>query len=108
MESLTALSTNLYHLTMSSNPIAMVSGYRHYLVTKMVELRALDEFIITDEERMEDVGFGLRFRALSPFMRLYIPEFKEDMNAEEHLFQVDLEIYKLKRLYEKNSPSIRI
>lgn len=73
-----------------------------------MNLRALDEYIITDEERMEDVGFGLRFRALSPFMRLYIPEFKEDINAEQHLFQVELEIYKLKRLFEKNSPAIRI
>ena len=59
-----------------------MSGYRHYCVTKLSSLKALDEYIITDEERMEDVGFGLRFRALSPFMRLYIPEFKEDLNAE--------------------------
>ncbi|CDW85131.1 leucine-rich repeat and iq domain-containing protein 3 [Stylonychia lemnae] len=108
LESLTSLSDTLYHLTLSNNPISQVSGYRHYLVTKLSGLKALDEYIITDEERMEDVGFGLRFRALSPFMRLYIPEFKEDLNAEQHLFQVELEIYKLKRLFEKNSPSIRI
>jgi hypothetical protein len=50
------------------------------------ELRALDEYIVTDEERMDDVGHGLRFRALSPFMRLYTPEFKENLNAEQHLF----------------------
>lgn len=82
LESLTALSDTLYHLTLSNNPISQVSGYRHYCVTKLTALKALDEYIITDEERMEDVGFGLRFRALSPFMRLYIPEFKEDLNAE--------------------------
>jgi CDP-glycerol glycerophosphotransferase (TagB/SpsB family) len=41
-------------------------------------------------------------------MRLYAPDFKEGLTAEQHVFQVDLEIYKLKRLFEKNSPSIRI
>jgi hypothetical protein len=41
-------------------------------------------------------------------MRLYAPDFKEGLTAEQHLFQVDLELYKLKRLFEKNSPSIRI
>jgi hypothetical protein len=46
------------------------------------ELKALDEYIVTDEERMDDVGHGVRFKALSPFMRLYIPEFKEGLNAE--------------------------
>lgn len=77
-------------------------------MTKIPSLKALDDFIITDEERMEDVGHGVRFKALSQFMRLYAPDFKEGLTAEQHLFQVDLELYKLKRLFEKNSPSIRI
>lgn len=77
-------------------------------MTKIPGLKALDDYIITDEERMEDVGHGIRFKALSQFMRLYAPDFKEGLTAEQHIFQVDLEIYKLKRLFEKNSPSIRI
>jgi hypothetical protein len=88
--------------------VVQTPGYRHFLVTKIPGLLALDDYIITDEERMEDVGHGVRFKALSQFMRLYAPEFKEGLTAEQHLFQVDLEIYKLRRLYEKNSPSIRI
>lgn len=50
-------------------------------MTKLEQLRALDEYIVTDEEKMDDVGYSLRFRALSPFMRLHIPEFKEGLNA---------------------------
>jgi len=93
---------------MINNPVVQTAGYRHFMVTKMPGLLALDDYIITDEERMEDVGHGVRFKALSQFMRLFAPEFKEGLTAEQHLFQVDLEIYKLRRLYEKNSPSIRI
>ena len=74
----------------------------------MTSLKALDEYIITDEERIDDAGFGARFRALSPYMRIYVPEFIEGLTADEHLFQIDIEIYKLKRLFERNSPSIRI
>lgn len=81
MENLGALEESLYHLVLSNNPVCITSGYRHYLVTKLKNLKALDDFIVTDEERMDDVGFSLRFRALSPFMRLYIPEFKEGLNA---------------------------
>jgi Leucine-rich repeat (LRR) protein len=107
LENLTGISS-LYHLTLLNNPVVQTAGYRHFMVTKMPGLLALDDFIITDEERMEDVGHGVRFKALSQFMRLFAPEFKEGLTAEQHLFQVDLEIYKLRRLYEKNSPSIRI
>ena len=107
LESLTAIQS-LYHLTLLNNPIVQTPGYRHYMVTKIPGLKALDDYIITDEERMDDVGHGVRFKALSQFMRLYAPDFKEGLTAEQHVFQVDLEIYKLKRLFEKNSPSIRI
>ena len=58
---------------------------------------------------MDDLAHGgVRFKAMSAFMRLFIPDFKEGLTADQHLFQIDLEIYKLKRLFERNSPSIRI
>jgi Leucine-rich repeat len=64
LESLTAIQS-LYHLTMLNNPVVQTPGYRHFLVTKIPGLLALDDYIITDEERMEDVGHGVRFKALS-------------------------------------------
>src|SRR5690606_6250220 len=82
LEALTSLSDRIYHLSLSNNPICQVSGYRHYLVTKLWSLSALDDLIVTDEERMNDIGYSLRFRALSPFMRLYTPEFKQGLNAQ--------------------------
>ena len=85
LESLTAIPS-LYHLTLLNNPVVQTPGYRHFLVTKMPTLLALDDYIITDEERMEDVGHGIRFKALSQFMRLYAPDFKEGLTAEQHIF----------------------
>jgi hypothetical protein len=32
-------------------------------------------------------------------MKLYIPDFAEGLTADEHLFQVDLELYKVNKLY---------
>jgi hypothetical protein len=85
LESLTAIQS-LYHLTLLNNPIVQTPGYRHYMVTKIPCLKALDDYIITDEERMDDVGHGVRFKALSQFMRLYAPDFKEGLTAEQHVF----------------------
>ena len=74
IESLTVIQS-LLHLSIQNNPVTQIAGYRHFLVHKLKNLRALDEFIITDEEMMEDVCHGTKFRALSQFMRLYVPEF---------------------------------
>lgn len=81
LESLTAIQS-LYHLTLLNNPVVQTPGYRHYMVTKIPGLKALDDYIITDEERMDDVGHGVRFKAMSQFMRLYAPDFKEGLTAE--------------------------
>ena len=78
------------------------------MVSRMPNLLALDDFMVTDEERIEEVSFGKRFRALAPHMRIVVPDFLEGLSADQHLFHLDVEIYKLKRLHEKNSPSIRI
>jgi hypothetical protein len=50
---------------MYSNPVASIPGYRHFVVNSCFSLLALDEYIITDEERFEDAAFGKRFRALN-------------------------------------------
>jgi hypothetical protein len=69
----------------------------------------LDDFIVTDEEKIAHVSpFGQRFRALSNYMKIIIPKFTENIPADQHLFNLEVDIYRIKRLYEKNSPAIRI
>ena len=83
-------------------------GYRHYLVHSIPTLLALDNFVITDEERIEDASFGYRFRALNEYMKLHIPDYARERSAEQHLFNLEVDIYRLRRIFERNSPSTLI
>ena len=83
-------------------------GYRHFLVNSMNSLLALDNYVITDEERIEDASFGYRFRGLNEFMKLHIPDYAKEKSAEQHLFNLEVDVYRLKRIFERNSPSIMI
>jgi hypothetical protein len=64
--------------------------------------------VITDEERIENASFGYRFRGLNEFMKLHIPDFAKVRSAEQHIFNLEVDIYRLKRIFERNSPSILI
>jgi hypothetical protein len=96
------------HITLFSNPVCTVPGYRHFLVNSCRTLLALDHYIVTDEERIEDASFGYRYRALNEFMKLHIPDYAREKSAEQHLFNLEVDIYRLKRIFERNSPSIMI
>ena len=98
----------IIHITLFSNPICTVPGYRHFLVNSISTLLALDNYIITDEERIEDASFGYRYRALNEFMKLHIPDYARERSAEQHLFNLEVDIYRLRRIFERNSPSIVI
>ena len=98
----------IMHLTLFSNPVCSIPGYRHFLVNSVTSLLALDNFVITDEERIEDASFGYRFRGLNEFMKLHIPDYTKEKSAEQHLFNLEVDIYRLRRIFERNSPSILI
>ena len=83
-------------------------GYRHFIVNSIPCLKALDNFVITDEERIEDASFGYRFRGLNEFMKIHIQDYSGEKSAEQHLLNLEVDIYRLKRLFERNSPSILI
>lgn len=64
--------------------------------------------MITDEERIEDASFGYRFRGLNEFMKIHINDYTSEPTAEQHLINLEVDIYRLKRIFERNSPSILI
>jgi hypothetical protein len=78
------------------------------LVNKITCLKALDNYVITDEERIEDAAFGYRFRGLNEFMKIHISDYTAEPTAEQHLINLEVDIYRLKRIFERNSPSILI
>jgi hypothetical protein len=49
------------------------------MVNQIRSLVALDDFIVTDEERIEhNSPVAIRFRALSNHMKILIPKFQEN------------------------------
>jgi hypothetical protein len=96
------------HITLFNNPVCQIPGYRHYMVNSIASLKALDNFVITDEERIEDASFGYRFRSQNEFMKLHIPDYTHERSAENHLFNLEVDVYRLKRIFERNSPAILI
>ena len=79
------------------------------MVNQIRSLVALDDFIVTDEERIEyNSPVAVRFQALSNHMKILIPKFQENQSADQHLFNLEVDLYRVRRLYERNSPSIRI
>lgn len=78
------------------------------MVNSLQTLLALDNHVITDEERIEDASFGYRYRALNEYMKLHIPDYAREKSAEQHLFNLEVDIYRLRRIFERNSPSIMI
>ena len=98
----------IMHITLFANPVCAIPGYRHFMVNSIAGLKALDNFVITDEERIEDASFGYRFRGLNEFMKLHIPDYSHERSAEQHKFNLEVDVYRLKRIFERNSPSILI
>ncbi len=75
----------------------------------MKNLMALDDFIVTDEERIDYTSsLAVRFRALSNYMKILIPKFQENQSADQHLFNLEVDLYRIRRMFERNSPSVRI
>lgn len=81
LQSLVSLPA-IMHITLFANPVCAIPGYRHFMVNSIAGLKALDNFVITDEERIEDASFGYRFRGLNEFMKLHIPDYSHERSAE--------------------------
>lgn len=71
----------IMHLTLFNNPVVTIPGYRHFLTNSSTSLLALDNYLVTDEERLEDACFGYRFRSMNEFMKLHLPEFPTHKTA---------------------------
>lgn len=41
-------------------------------------------------------------------MKLHIPDYVNERSADQHLLNLEVDIYRLKRIFERNSPSILI
>ena len=61
-----AASPSIVALTLYDTPLSLKRNYRHHVVNSIWSLKALDNFVVSDEEIIEDANFGGRFTALNP------------------------------------------
>nr|DBA17843.1 TPA: hypothetical protein GDO54_016158 [Pyxicephalus adspersus] len=79
-----SLSTcpELVGLTLYDTPISVQKNYRHIVVNSLWSLKALDHFVISDEEIIEDWTLQGRFKARSPELQLNIlPSFNKEISV---------------------------
>ena len=72
----------IMHITLFANPVCSIPGYRHFIVNSIPCLKALDNYVITDEERIEDASFGNRFRGLNEYMKWQVTDYSDVPSAE--------------------------
>ncbi|KAG9470662.1 hypothetical protein GDO78_017050 [Eleutherodactylus coqui] len=65
VESLSS-SPTLTGLTLYDTPLSLQKSYRHIVVNSIWSLKALDNFVVSDEEIIEDWTLQGKFKALSP------------------------------------------
>lgn len=59
-----AASSSISILTLHDTPLSLKPNYRHHLVNSLWTLKSLDNYVISDEEIIEDSSFGGRFAPL--------------------------------------------
>ena len=86
-------------------------------MNQIPSLYALDKHVVTDEERLPDASTSSRFRALNSHMKFFLPaqrlqsphpEGESSDTVTAHLLSYEVDLYRLKRAYERNSPSLLI
>ena len=66
-----AASTSVSILTLYNTPLSLKANYRHHVVNSMWSLKALDNYVISDEEVIEDAVFHERYSSMEPYF--YLP-----------------------------------
>ena len=56
----------LLALTLYDTPLSLKRNYRHHVVNSLWSLKALDSYVISDEEIIEDAEFGGHFSTMHP------------------------------------------
>ncbi|XP_051855378.1 leucine-rich repeat and IQ domain-containing protein 3 isoform X2 [Antechinus flavipes] len=98
---------NLIALTLYDCPVSLKKGYRHVIVNSIWSLKLLDNFVVSDEEIIENWELPERFKTLSKHLFCDItPVLVKGSNYEKELFQMNYVISKINRVVAHNSPVV--
>ncbi|KAM3914410.1 leucine-rich repeat and IQ domain-containing protein 3 [Leptodactylus fuscus] len=96
---------NLTRLTLYDTPLSLQKSYRHIVVNSIWSLKALDNFVVADEEVIEHWNLGGRFKALNPALHInMLPVSSKDISPENEMKAVNEIIRKINRVLASCSP----
>ncbi|OWZ16818.1 hypothetical protein PHMEG_0009338 [Phytophthora megakarya] len=105
---LEACAGSLLWLTLTDNPLMLLKNARSFVVNKLPFLKALDNFVTTDQEVIQHALPNARFNALAPRLsitHLRMPlEFETDDAALLYVREVETAVT---GIFADNSPSVR-
>ncbi|XDV49271.1 hypothetical protein PO909_018553 [Leuciscus waleckii] len=93
---------NLTALTLYDTPLSLKKNYRHCLVNNIWSLKALDNFVISDEEIIQNWSLPLHFKALTQhFCVSLYPSTKSDSFETEMkaVYKIITEINRIQAFY---------
>ncbi|KAG6955951.1 hypothetical protein JG687_00010868 [Phytophthora cactorum] len=108
VQGLEGCARSLLWLTLTNNPLMALKNARIFVVNKLPFLKALDNFVTTDQEVVQHARPSARFNALAPRLslaHLHMPlEFETDDGALLYVGETEIAIAST---YADNSPSVR-
>ncbi|XP_051712321.2 leucine-rich repeat and IQ domain-containing protein 3 [Oryctolagus cuniculus] len=96
---------NLIALTMFDCPVSLKKGYRHVLVNSIWPLKALDHYVISDEEIIQNWHLPERFKTHNH--RLYFnfcPALRKGATYEDEIDNIKYTISKINEILAHTSP----
>uniref|UniRef100_A0A8D0E5L8 Leucine-rich repeat and IQ domain-containing protein 3 n=1 Tax=Salvator merianae TaxID=96440 RepID=A0A8D0E5L8_SALMN len=101
--------SNLIALTLFSTPLSLKVAYRHIVVNSIFSLKALDYYVISDEEIIEDWRLPEKYKPFTPcFFVDFYPLSKKETTFQEEMKMVREIISKINYVLSHHSPVLII
>uniref|UniRef100_K7FBR9 Leucine rich repeats and IQ motif containing 3 n=1 Tax=Pelodiscus sinensis TaxID=13735 RepID=K7FBR9_PELSI len=98
---------NLIGLTLFDTPLSLRKAYRHIVVNSIFSLKALDYYVISDEEIVENWKLPAKYKSFSPSLFLdFCPAPRKEAIVEENINVVKDIISKINHILAHHSPVV--
>ncbi|XP_036203034.1 leucine-rich repeat and IQ domain-containing protein 3 [Myotis myotis] len=100
---------SLIALTLFDCPVSLKKGYRHVLVNTILPLKALDHYVISDEEIVQNFHLPERFKTYNHRLFFnFCPPLKKGSTYEDEINNINFVISKINEIMAHNSPILII
>ncbi|KAI7798040.1 putative leucine-rich repeat and IQ domain-containing protein 3 [Triplophysa rosa] len=92
---------NLTALTLFDSPLSLKKNYRHCVVNNILSLKALDNYVISDEEIIQNWSLPFQFKAMKPHFHVNLYASKQDSfeTQMKAVYKVFAEINRIQAFY---------